>query len=699
MQFDYSYRRSSEVSNSSGETSMSFSPDLTREPTFFRGELNNKLPFREAISALHDVVVADARYKPRDRAEYMRWLETQELIDWQSVANTQASVREEIARLSAEYAQLRKESHKRMRPFYDAQQRYFNYLYKRDYDAWFVLDPVITVHPDEVFFECFSQDEASYGRLSAGLEVFRQVGDFACGTTNVDYSQALYDEFQKIRSYKSTRLEVDPTGFEVQTTAEEAHKEVKIDLPDSWVRGFLQVSSAMTMQAASFDLHPMDLHNLCFVLRRRKELTGPRSMRYKLTPGKPVTVVFDPWGTQVRCPRSIYQGPKEQEIRVWGRRRIHALERLIPLARSFKVVLLGTGMPSFYVADLGPMAFTLGLSGWTKNDWSESANFDLMAPREAIDSNTKHDVFAALKETWFESATSLSGRLGLDAAVVESSLASYVQAGRAIYDLNKGVYRVRELSREPLPVEALRFSNDRERKATRLLHAGKVSVSLHVLPDGELKFDGAVVDGSNTYKTWLVLDAERRMSAAECGCNFYQQNKLYKGPCEHMLALRIAEHRGISDTVDLRSAKAAKPQTDKAASSSQAPASQASASKRSTQGTSDASAPAKKSWFGRIVQAVVGTESQAPTPVHLNDLLRVALAELGDSMMVDIIDAQALALELREPILQASPTMRARAAVDILIESDNVRDVHCDVEDLVIRFQGFLGGIDAEELV
>ena len=69
MQFDYSYRRSSSVSDTGSETSMSFSPDLTREPTFFRGELSSKIPFREAISALHDVVVADARYKPKDRAE------------------------------------------------------------------------------------------------------------------------------------------------------------------------------------------------------------------------------------------------------------------------------------------------------------------------------------------------------------------------------------------------------------------------------------------------------------------------------------------------------------------------------------------------------------------------------------------------------------------------------------------------------
>ena len=46
-------------------------------------------------------------------------------------------------------------------------------------------------------------------------------------------------------------------------------------------------------------------------------------------------------------------------------------------------------MPSFYVADLGEMSFTLGLSGWTTNNWSEVGNFDLLAPRAEVDALTQ----------------------------------------------------------------------------------------------------------------------------------------------------------------------------------------------------------------------------------------------------------------------------------------------------------------------
>jgi hypothetical protein len=59
---------------------------------------------------------------------------------------------------------------------------------------------------------------------------------------------------------------------------------------------------------------------------------------------------------------------------------------------------------------------------------------------------------------------------------VLAALGIYTQAGRAIYDLNKQVYRVRELSREPLPMDKLRFANEREQAANRLVSDETVTV-------------------------------------------------------------------------------------------------------------------------------------------------------------------------------------------------------------------------------
>ena len=59
MLFNHKYKGQSKVGSKAKGMGISFAPDVLREPTFFVGQLHAKLNFREAVSALHDVVVAD----------------------------------------------------------------------------------------------------------------------------------------------------------------------------------------------------------------------------------------------------------------------------------------------------------------------------------------------------------------------------------------------------------------------------------------------------------------------------------------------------------------------------------------------------------------------------------------------------------------------------------------------------------------
>ena len=551
MEFEYSFLGESTVSNSSSATDMSFSPDLNRDPTYFTGILAKPIEFREAISALHDVVVSDMRLEVKDREEYKRWLETRENADLEEAMAYSQQIQAEVKAKREELQALEKKHLANMKPFWAARQKYYNYLYRRDYKLWFILDPVITVHPDSVFFECFSKDESTFGSLSVNYNVLESKNDFSCGTTNIDYSDGLYNEFQKIRTYKETKFEIAADGFSVEVEREEAFQEVKIDLPDSWVRGFLQVSSAMSLQHITFDLSPIDIKNICFKLRRKKEILGPRSLRFQLTPGKPVQILFEPWNELLVCKRSIYKGPREEEVRLWGRRRLHILERLIPVSKKFTVKLLGSGMPSFFMADMGDMNFTLGLSGWSANDWSKAGNFDLMAPRADVDDLTKTRVFECLKKHWFATADQISEELTLDRTVVLGALSLWTQAGKVIFDLKNHVFRCRELSKDSLPLHKLRFTNEREEAAEKFIK--EAAVSLGECSDTKLgkTLRGSVRDKNKTYEVELIIDKDEALKQAVCQCNFYQQNKLYKGPCEHMLAVRKKVNEKLSERFKL----------------------------------------------------------------------------------------------------------------------------------------------------
>lgn len=535
MQFQQTYAGSSGVKHADGNTLVNFSPDLGREPTFFRGKIADPIRYRDAMIALRDVVVSDLNYKPKDHTAYQAWLKEQYLLDIANILGEADELSLKIIQLQARARELHIQRESRMGNFYKARQRYFDWLYQNDKDAWFVLDPVITVAPDQVFFEAFSLDESSYGRLAVHEKLFADIKDFQYGTTNIDFSDNLLAELKRIRTYRPTEFQVDPSGFEVATQGREVYKEKKIDVPTSWVRGFLQVQSAMSLPTTSFTIKPIHLYNVCNFLRKHKEVHSPRSLKYVLKPGEPVQLVIEPWNETLTFADSIYYGDTAQEIRTWGRRRLFLLERLLPLADSITVHLLGNGMPSFYVVDMGALSFTLGLSGWTRNDWANAGNFDLMIGTSTTASPEQTTtVFSQLKEKKTATDGELASWTHLPNDVVQAALRQLCSAGRVMFDLEISKYRLRELTRDPLPIDELQYTNPREEQAKQLIADRKIVLKQRTQTANGLQLTGT---DSDKQKTEVTLDNDGRISEAQCTCYFYKQNRLMQGPCEHMLAL------------------------------------------------------------------------------------------------------------------------------------------------------------------
>jgi len=228
----------------------------------------------------------------------------------------------------------------------------------------------------------------------------------------------------------------------------------------------------------------------------------------------------------------------EIEIRIWGRRRLLILERLIPIARSFTWRLMGTGLPSFLTANLGPMRFTLGLSGWSANDWSNTARFDLLEPRRTVSADNLRTVQGKLGQMWVADEAALADASSLDRPTTLSALTLLPQQGRAIYDLDKGVWRHRELTREPLPFDTLRFASPEDEAATALLRSGAVTLRTKDVAADGIRFSGSVTEDGRAIATSARMDFDDRIVEAHCTCAHFRQHKLYKGPCVHMLALR-----------------------------------------------------------------------------------------------------------------------------------------------------------------
>ncbi len=544
MNLDVAYRgRSAIVSNAAG-LAVTLAPNLRRDRVDFDATLRQPLRFREAIGALHDIVVGDLRYKPKDRSAHDAYLAGQQAreaaIRRGATAEAIQAIRPSTPALpEPEFAELERAYRRQRSTYWTARQGYSDYLQAHDRQLWRILmpcDPVITVAPDVLFLECFSADESSYGCLTVDRDAFERERDVSIGTTNVDYSWALFEHFQLLRSYRQTRFVVDPSGFEVATEGQgEGYREEKIDLPASWLRGFMRLQGAMSLPMRRVPLSREGLYNVLAFLKRHKAARSPRAVRFELEPGRPVAIVLEPWERRIVLHDQPYDGPRADSIRVWGRDRLRALARVLPLLDEAEVYLLGTGLPSFWSIRMGEIRLMLGLSGWTANDWTSGSALDALAPPVEPGRFLASRVAASFRAAPAQTLEQVAARTGGSEPEVAACLNRLAGLGQVIHDLHAGLYRWRQVMPVTLSAELLGPDDPETVAARQIAATASVRISRdEVRADGLRVLEGQILDRPAS----LVLDADGRMIRGQCTCSHHHTGGLRNGPCRHLQALR-----------------------------------------------------------------------------------------------------------------------------------------------------------------
>jgi hypothetical protein len=532
---------------------LSFAPNLRRDRVSFVGNLRSPVRFREAMGALHDVVISDLKFRPKDKSAYQAYLAR--LRERESAIRnlTQRQKRSELLAAPVEPIPqgLEEQFNQHRTKYWAARQKYSDYLTRNDPAIWRLLmpcDPVVTVANDVLFFECFSKDESTYGCLTADRDGFTTPSDVALGTTNVDYSPALYESFQRLRTYRTTQLAIDPTGFEVRTQGEADLREEQIALPPNWLRGFMQVQAAMTLPARRLSLSREAVYAILAHLKRHRARTSPRALRFELVPGKPLEIVIEPWEKRVSVPTTVYSGTATETIRIWGRDRLQALARVLPLADAVDVYLLGTGLPHFWVARMGDMRLTLGLSGWTANDWTTGAGAlaDLAPPVEPSE-DLLSDVADCFRESPLQSFEQIRQKTGAAPAYVAAAVNRYALLGQLVHDLSASAYRWRSILPDRVALNQVAIESPEAQAAIEIVRTRRVEISRNEAVSGIRAMTGKV-DGREVE---LVLDADGKAIRGRCNCSHYFRFKLRAGPCRHMQALRrVTQGEHVPSTLE-----------------------------------------------------------------------------------------------------------------------------------------------------
>lgn len=443
-------------------------------------------------------------------------------------------------------------------------------------DMWYgeaaILDPVITVHPDRVFFEAFSQDQSVYGALIVDPNLFETMGEVITGTTNIDFSAWLWGALGEMRTSRSTTFRIGPEGLEVKTSSAGGRFEKKVDLPESWVRGFLQVQAAMGLPGTRIRVKPIDLLAALRMLRNTKAKVSPRGLRYEFEPGQDVRLVLEPWEHTVTFEGATHNYTEHKTTRVWGRRRLKLIEGLLPFADGVDIYLKGRALPSFYAVKLPGMTFLLGLTGWSGSGFTGTGGFDLLATGAAEDEPKLPAAVDLLKKSFHLSIDQLADALGVDKTAASRILVRLCRQGRAMFDVEARNYRHRELFETPAD-ETVYFPPDlRQEMAQAILDKGGARVTSCTAeetrkvrnlrdPAGDSKKEK--IAREVVYRDWRVIgevDNDKPVEIAvndngriifgRCTCQFFADNLMNQGPCEHMLALFKASE---SDRTDLPS--------------------------------------------------------------------------------------------------------------------------------------------------
>ena len=527
-------QESTAVSNAEG-SHFDFSAELSRKPVALHAMIRNSLSYAKLMLALRRVVLNNLGKKEQDHSRYQAWVQNEyykELPTYmQQIAPKQKELLNRKRALQKEQSEIGNQLRPLRKIMWDAQSEYYNYLYKHERKKWRLLDPVISVHPDAVIFEAFSLDESTYARVSVPNENLETFGEVQYGTTNIDFSQGLADEIYRVRSYRPAWLKVAQNQVQMATRAG-ARLEKKIDLPVSWVKGFLQVQSAAALDGHRLRISAASLREILGILEQNKAKHGPRSLRFQLKKGTYPSIFIDPWGIEIKEREFKFEGDFEGEIRIWGRRRLLVLTDVLPVIDQVDIQLLGSGMPSFWSVQLDGHQLDLGLSGWSNNDWAQKASFDLLASSNIDDPILLEKVEAWLLKKLSGTTTTCAEQLSIKPNMATAALQQLCKEGKAMYDPTIKKYRWRDLFPTGVRVET---KDEQQSYANSLLNEGKVKKISEKQIEQNILYEFEV-EGQKTFKTLIIRDLDGRVKRAECTCGFFRHNKLRKGPCAHLTA-------------------------------------------------------------------------------------------------------------------------------------------------------------------
>ncbi len=345
-------------------------------------------------------------------------------------------------------------------------------------DTWYggsaILDPVITVH----LTGSSSRLQPGPERLRPGLGRSGPVRDLGRGPHTAPRTSTSPPgcgrRSASLRTSRETWFRVEAGGFEVRTVGAGGRFERKVELPDEWVRGFLQLQAAMALPGTRLTARAVDVLAAQRFLQYTRARVSPRALRYEFEPGQDAQLVLEPWEHVVRLKAAEHNYTQRRVIRTWGRRRLKLIAPLLPFADTVEIYLKGRALPSFYVVHCQG----------SLSRWDCPAGRPRAGPARGA-SICSRILAAKTRPCWTRPLRLLRDRVTSSVAQVAAELKQTPEManrlwpgcagkGWAIYDVERRHFRHRELFEQPIDEARLYPPDERRLAAERMVGSCQV---------------------------------------------------------------------------------------------------------------------------------------------------------------------------------------------------------------------------------
>ena len=374
-------------------------------------------------------------------------------------------------------------------------------------------DPILSAQGDRLRAECFSACNGVYARL----DIFQSAldGEILYGTTNVDIGADLRRSLFNIKKEDRLKFRIGDDGWKVFNSKKFDDKATLTDIliqrpvkmPDRWIRAL--GNCAMLHKNMKYKFHVEGMQAKAFIAMLPPATGKERSG----------------WLTPTKTAVMLKQREEKNSVYISGLHRLSALKRIMSYVNAIYFYAPESGEAGQMMLEvcMRGASIILSLTAKSYEGYSgEGALLDSLSDLKILEYADRIDDILN-----FESRLDLdvmSKSMGMIKKDMNAAIELLAVSGKLGFDVKERAFFHRELPDDP----------DRVLKDNpRLVGARKLMQETSYIEDDVWH----VKSGDTIYR--VIYPTDMRAENAKCTCAWYLKHQNSRGPCKHILAVKL----------------------------------------------------------------------------------------------------------------------------------------------------------------